>query len=653
MQENYRELFITESAEYLKSISQDLVVLEQNPANSESINNIFRATHSMKGMAASLGLDKLATLSHHMEDVLDGLRSAKLKVTPEMMNVLFSCLDIMQTLVDEVQTKQDTNVDISPYLEALKQFLSGEEGKGAPAQAAEAEMDSVDFTEIERQVIKNARDNGYNTYAIKISIAKDCMLKPARVFIIMNHLDKMGEIIKSNPSAEDLELGKFGTSFLVVLITKEAAQAVQQELFTVSEVDDIRIGEVDASAPVQQKAAPAASGAPAPATVSYVKKIQSMRISVDRLDKIMNLTGELITAKTRLTEIVQAHKIEPLQDAMFFVERLISSLQDEVMQTRLLPIAYVLDTFPRMVRDLAQKENKDIAFEISGSEIELDRLILDELGELLTHLLRNAVDHGIETAQERSLLKKDPQAKIMLRVSRERGKIFIEISDDGKGVSFDAVRRIALEKGLISQEEASHLDEKAVLDLLTLPGFSTKEKATALSGRGVGLDVVKAKAEALGGRLDFDTKEGVGSRFILMLPLTVAIIKALMIKVCGQTYIIPLVNVREIVKISPGDIKPVQNFEMVRIRDEVIPVIRLQKELYPFQENPVVPKRLTMVIIETKSKGAGVIVDEVLGEQEIVVKPLGVPLKRIKGITAATVMGNGRVALILDVIGLK
>ena len=469
----------------------------------------------------------------------------------------------------------------------------------------------------------------------------------------MNHLDKMGEVIKSNPSAEDLELGRFGNSFIIVFITKESAQVVQQELFTVSEVDDVQIGEVDVSVPVQSKGAPAVAGVAAPAVVSYVKKIQSMRISVDRLDKIMNLTGELITAKTRLMQIIQAHKIEPLQDAMFFVERLISNLQDEVMQTRLLPIAYVLDTFPRMVRDLAQKENKDIAFEISGSEIELDRLILDELGELLTHLLRNAVDHGIETAQERSRLKKDPQAKIMLKVSRERGKIFIEISDDGRGVSFEAVRRVALDKGLISQEEASHLDEKAVLDLLTMPGFSTKEKATALSGRGVGLDVVKAKAEALGGRLDFDTREGIGSRFILMLPLTVAIIKALMIKVSGQVYLIPLVNVREIVKISPGDIKPMQNFEMVRIRDEVIPVIRLQKELYPSQEAPAAPKRLTMVIIETKFKGAGVIVDEVIGEQEIVVKPLGVPLKRIKGITAATVMGNGRVALILDVIGLR
>ncbi|MFA5117037.1 MAG: Hpt domain-containing protein, partial [Candidatus Omnitrophota bacterium] len=352
MQENYRELFITESAEYLKSISQDLIVLEQNPADNEAINNIFRAAHSMKGMAASLGLDKLAGLSHHLEDVLDGLRSAKLKITPELMNILFSCLDIMQTLVDEVQTKQDTNVDINPYIEALNQFLSGEGPSGAPARAEEAETDSVDFTEIERQVIKNAKDNGYSTYCIKISIAKDCMLKPARVFIVMSHLDKMGEIIKSNPPAEDLELGKFGNSFIIVLITKEPAQAVQQELFTISEVDDVRLGEVDASTPLQPKGAPAApAGASAPQAVSYIKKIQSMRISVDRLDKIMNLTGELITAKTRLNEIVQSHKIEPLQDAMFFVERLISNLQDEVMQTRLLPIAYVLDTFPRMVRD--------------------------------------------------------------------------------------------------------------------------------------------------------------------------------------------------------------------------------------------------------------------------------------------------------------
>jgi len=374
----------------------------------------------------------------------------------------------------------------------------------------------------------------------------------------------------------------------------------------------------------------------------------------------MNLTGELITAKTRLLEIIQSYKIEPLADAMFFIERLISNLQDEVMQTRLLPIAYVLDAFPRMVRDLAHKENKDVAFEISGSEIELDRLILDELGELVTHLLRNAIDHGIESPQERQRLNKDPQGKISLRVSRERGKIFIDISDDGRGVSFEAVKRTAVERGIISKEEAPKLDEKGVLDLLTLPGFSTKQKATDLSGRGVGLDVVKAKAEALGGRIDFESTPGVGSRFILTLPLTVAIIKALLVRVSGEVYIIPLVNVREIVKVMESQVKPLQNFEMVRIRDEIIPIIRLRKELYTGQDSTAQQsgatgqnKKLTIVIIETKNKGAGVVVDEVLGEQEIVVKPLGVPLKRIKGITAATVLGNGRVALILDVLGLK
>ena len=378
---------------------------------------------------------------------------------------------------------------------------------------------------------------------------------------------------------------------------------------------------------------------------------------MERLDKIMNLMGELSIAKIRLGQIVQTCKVESLEEVSFALDRLISALQDEVMQTRLLPVAYILDAFPRVVRDVSKKQNKDVELEIIGSEIELDRVVLDEISDPLLHLVRNAIDHGIESPQERAAKKKDPKGKLFIRVSRQKGQIYIEVGDDGQGVDFEAVKAVAISKQLISAEEAAGMDEKKVLDLISLPGFSTSKTITDISGRGVGLDVVKSKIEALGGRVDFESKKDQGSRFILTLPLTLAIIKAMLVRVEDEIFAVPLMNIRETIKIKITEIKFLQSFEVMKVREEVIPIIRLNKELgiakSQKQGESVDDGRISLVIVEYGKKALGLVVSQVLGEQDIAVKPLGSLIKRTKGIAGATILGDGRVALILDIMSIR
>ena len=642
MQDNvYRELFLTESAEYLKIMSQCLVKLEKNPSDSDSLNEVFRCLHTIKGMSATMGFDKISQLSHATENLLDELRNKRIKATSAIIDKLFASVDILEGLVEEVRLKQPSKIDIAPSLSNLKRFLPSDEIK---EEFLEPSWESLEFSEPERQMFRQMGSEGANILQIKIALAADCAMKQARAIMVLMDLARLGEVIKSLPSAEELEEGRFGLSFIVILISKEKIDIIRQELLNILEVQDIEIRPLEAS-----------FAGPIPAdkyaVSSYVKKIQSMRVSVDRLDKIMNLVGELTIAKIRLLQISKNCNLDPLDEIVFFIGRLTSSLQDEITQTRLLPIAYILDTFPRMVRDLAKNDNKDIDFQIIGSEIELDRVILDEISNPLMHLLRNAVDHGIEPPEERKRLKKDPRGKITIRVSRERGQIFITVADDGRGIDFEAVKRQARIKALLNDEEIAKLDEKAILDLLTLPGFSTSEKVTEVSGRGVGLDVVKSKIETLGGRLDFQTQPKAGSQFILMLPLTVAIIKAMLVKVQDETYAIPLMNIRETIKIDEGEIKLIQNFEVIKVRDEIIPILRLEEEL-GLGSQALKEVKISVVIIEVGNKGVGLVVTKVLGEQDIVVKPLGAIVKKTKGIAGATILGDGNVALILDVMGL-
>lgn len=646
MQDSYSEIFLSESQEYLNSISKCLVKLEKDPTDLESLNEIFRCIHTLKGMSATMGFEKLAQLSHQMEDLLDELRSQRKKVTSKIIDTFFVCLDTLERLIEDIRLKRESKIDISGPVEGLKKFLSVQEKE---EKVLPSEFESIEFSDTEMKILKEARDKGFNIFKVRVLLVKDCVMKEARAFIVIMELKRIGQVIKSSPSLEDLKEGRFELTFIVILATKESPELIREELLSIGEVEEVNV--------VGIELLPDRTTTVSPQAPSYIKKIQSMRIPVERLDKIMNLMGELAIAKMRLMQTAQDYKIGILQEITSSVDRLTSSLQDEIMQTRLLPIAYILEAFPRLVRDLARSRNKEADLQILGSEIELDRVALDEIGDPLVHLVRNAIDHGIESPEERKALKKNPRGKILIKISRQKGQIFIEVTDDGKGVDFAGVRKTALGKGLISEEEAKELDKARVLDLICLPGFSTSKIVTEVSGRGVGLDIVKSKTEALGGGLDFETKAGLGSNFILTLPLTLAIIKAMLVKVGEEIFGIPLMSVRETIKIKADQIKTLQNFAVVKVRDEVIPIIRLHKELGISDSSQLdkrgLDERVSLVIVEYGPKSIGLVVSQVLGEQDIVVKPLGSLIKKTKGVSAATILGDGRVALILDIMSLR
>lgn len=649
MQDSYREIFLTESQEYLKNISSCLVRLEANPADLESLNEIFRCTHTLKGMSATMGYDKIAELSHQMEDLLDELRSQRKAVTSEIIDTLFACVDILEQAIQDVRLKQDSKINISACILSLKRF-STEDRSPAKEKSGQKSGETIELSDADLARIKEARDRGQNVFKIRVTIAQSCLMKEARAFLIITHLKRFGEILHAAPSLEDLNAARFDNFFTIILASGEKQGLIREDLLNISEVEDIAIGLADIKPrPAQGSAQPAQE-------VSYIKRIQSMRIPVQRLDRIMNLTGELTIAKIQLMQIVQSHKAKALEEISITLDRLTSTLQDEIMQTRLLPASYILDAFNRVVRDLSKRQNKEVELEISGGDIELDRIVLDEIGDPLIHLLRNAIDHGIEAPEERIVKGKNPKGKISLIVSRQKGQIYIEVIDDGKGVDLAAVRQSALEKGLLSEAEAASLDEKKVLDLIAMPGFSTAKEVTDISGRGVGLDVVKIKIESLGGRLDFETKQDKGTRFLLTLPLTLAIIKAMLVKVQQEILAVPLMNIRETIKLRPDEIKLVQNFQVVKVRDEVMPILRMDKELdipITAPDEDAGGQEIPLVIIEYERKALGLVVSKIVGEQDIVVKPLPAFVKKTKGIAGATILGDGKVALILDIMSLR
>lgn len=684
MQDSYREIFLSESQEYIDNINGCLVKLEENPRDLNSLNEIFRCTHTLKGMSATMGYDKIAQISHQMEDLLDELRGQKKFVTSHIIDTLFAGVDLLEKLLQEVRLNQESKTDISACMEALKNLLR-EEIPPEPSAAAGIEagktpfsaLDEVEFAETELVKFKKAKENGFNVFKIQITLSENCPMKEARAFLVITNLKRRGEILAALPSLDALKEGKFDRSFLIVLAVKEKSETIRQELMGVSEVDNVTISPAqikpqassipEPAHPQETASLPSAviippggagsAGAQTEQPSSYLKKIQSIRIPVQRLDKIMNFMGELAISKIRLVQIVQSLKIQELEEISFTLDHLTSALQDEIMQTRLLPVAYILDNFTRVVRDLARRKNKEIDLEIIGSEIELDRVVLDEIGDPLIHLLRNSIDHGLETPEERRSKGKNPKGKISIQVTRQKGHISIEVADDGRGVDFAAVGRKAVEKGLIPEQEASNLDAKRVLEILTMPGFSTAKEITDTSGRGVGLDVVKVKIESLGGRLDFETKIDLGTKFLLTLPLTLAIIKAMLVKVRQEILAVPLMNIRETIKVRPEEIKMVQHFEVINVRDEVIPIIRMEKELgisaNVEQDTAGLKEAVSLVIIEYEKKALALLVNQIIGEQDIVVKPLPGFVKKTKGIAGATILGNGRVALILDIMSLK
>lgn len=667
----YLSMFLEESIDNLQTLNESLLELEQNPEDVNKLNEIFRVAHTIKGMAATMGFAQMAELTHKMEDVLAKFREGELKVNQRVVTVLFECLDILETMVNNISEDTKEEVEITQIISALEGISKGEiaqviDAKGLEAETVE-EKDSnkILLNEYDNNIIKQATYKGYNAYEIKIILSQNTLLKSARAFLIFKSLEESGEIIKSIPVTEDLESENFDFEINLVYVTSKAKQEIFDTLVNISEIQEVHVSAVEMSnTPVieekpeikkEEKAAiePVRENkkinldknANDKGAMVHKKAHQSVRVDLERLDKFMNMVSELVIHRTRLEQISGSYKLNDLNETLEQVARTTSDLQDLVMKIRMLPLDSVFNRFPRLIRDLSVELGKEMELVIEGADTELDRTVIDEIGEPLIHLIRNAADHGIEPTETRLAKGKNAVGKIKLTAYQEGTKAVIKVEDDGAGLNVDRIKSKAERIGI----NTDGMSENDIKNLIMVEGFSTNDKVTDISGRGVGMDVVKTKITALGGTLDVVSEPDKGSSFIIRLPLTLQIIQALLVKVANETMAISLGYIDRVIDFKEDMLKKTNSKEVIIYRGNVIPFIRVSEKLEI--ECETTAKRF-VVIVKVGEKTVGLLVDGLLGQQEIVIKHLGKTLSKLKEYIGATILGDGLVTLILDVASL-
>lgn len=644
----YLSLFLEESKENIENLNQAMLELEKDPDNIELISEIFRYAHTLKGMAATMGYNNVSELTHSMENILDKLRNRELQANTELVTVLFECVDTLEHMIDNISQGREEHIDTSSVISRLNSAKNAD-----IQQKSFVKPESMDFNTYDINILNEAKNRLYNAFEIIVGLRKDCQLKSARAYLVFNNLQLYGEIVKSNPPAESLEKEEFDQTISLIYLTQREKSFVKGVIDNISEIEYCSIDEVEYKienssasneAFVNQKVQEEKAVVE---TQGTNKKLgQSVRVDLDRLDKFMNLVGELVIHRTRLEQISASNHVTELNETLEQVGRITSDLQDLVMKVRMIPLDRVFNRLPRMVRDLSTELGKDINFVIKGQETELDRTVIDELGESIVHLLRNAVDHGIESREERLSAGKSPTGNITVTAYQEGNKAVIKVEDDGKGIDVERIKKKAASSG-ISIEGLSDAD---IINLIFLEGFSTKDKVTDVSGRGVGMDVVRTKVTSIGGSIDVRSELQKGTTFIVYLPLTLSIIQALLVKVASETFAISLGFIEKVISINKDDIKYSNNREVIVYRDEIIRVVRLSRKLN--LKDSLDASGGYIVIVKIGDKKVGLMVDTLVGQQEIVIKPLGKSLKGLKEYVGATILGDGRITLILDVVAI-
>ncbi|MCL6612875.1 MAG: chemotaxis protein CheA [Peptococcaceae bacterium] len=667
-------VFMEELEEKIQSINDNVLLLEKDGGSPEVIQEIFRAAHTIKGSSAVMGFEKMAGLTHEIENLFDRLRQGTMEVNTHLVDVLFEALDNLKMLKDEI-TGNARDVQVEDVLHKLRAILKtgdGEEsagnghGAGSGSSPQAGGPDRLD--EVIGDMIREAEVRGFQAYWINVDIDSGCQMKNVRAFLVFETLQQIGEIIKSDPPAEDIQEGRYDRGFSLVLITKEDAGQVKNLLMSIAEVNSVDIvqlesGETDgypgaASEGGRQEEDVGDIGRRAAAAGPEKNAIKTVRVDVQKLDNLMNLVSELVIDRTRLDRFVDIFEnkygseelVENIVEISNHLGQITTDLQDEIMKARMLPVATVFNRLPRMVRDIAQKLGKEIDFIVEGKETELDRNVIEIIGDPLIHLIRNAIDHGIESPEERLRLGKPRKGRVVLKASYVESHIVITITDDGRGMDVEKIKKKALEKGLVKSDALARMSTREALDLIFMPGFSTAEEVSDVSGRGVGMDIVRNQIEQINGAVEYSSEVGRGTIFQIKLPLTLVIIRALMVGMGDQVYAFPLSNVMETLAIKESDIKFIRHSEVIVVRGSVLPLVRLAG-LFQI-ESRTEDGRLYVVVLGSGNRRVGVVVDKLIGEQEIVIKSLGSYLGQMTGLSGATILGDGRVALIIDAKGI-
>ncbi|OXS75326.1 chemotaxis protein CheA [Lysinibacillus sp. KCTC 33748] len=677
----YLEMFIEESKDHLQACSEHLLELEKNPDDLAIVGEIFRSAHTLKGMSATMGFEDLADLTHKMENVLDAIRNEKIHVSPEILDVVFESVDHLEEMVMDIANGGDGKRDVSSTVAQLKRIELGEEAipevVGTTETPTTAVASTLEYDGFEQTVISQSAEQGFNAFEISVKLREDCLLKAARVFMVFEILEKDGEVIKSSPSVEKLEDEQFDQQFYVAFVTKESAEDMQKKIMKVSEVDEVivaaiepkqhsekeqAIQEVAATATVEVEVKPATvpeknNAAPKPATAAAPAKAdkshapvgnKTIRVNIDRLDILMNLFEELVIDRGRLQSIATEVNHGELNETVERMSRVMGDLQTIILTMRMVPVETVFNRFPKMIRQLSRDLNKKINLEIIGAETELDRTVIDEIGDPLVHLIRNSVDHGIENPTTRLAKGKPEEGTVVLRAYHSGNYVFIEIEDDGAGINREKVLAKAISKGIVTQEQSYSMSDKQINELILASGFSTADVISDVSGRGVGLDVVKTTIESLGGNISIESTQDVGSVFSIQLPLTLSIISVMLVEIEKEIYAIPLSSIIETSIIRSSEIMNAHNQKVIDFRGKVVPLVFLEEIFEVPRKEPQGDEFHSVVIVRKGEKLAGLVVDSFIGQQEIVLKSLGNYLTNIFAISGATILGNGKVALIVD-----
>lgn len=654
-QEEYKKLFFQEADDFLQQMNKNLLVLEKDAKNIKAIDAIFRAAHTLKSMSASMGYEFVADLSHKMEDLLAAIRTGSVVVSEEIVDCLFSSFDHLDKMIQGISEGKKPSAP-PPSLE--KKLITFSQTIAAIPE--ERVSKDLTLTRFEKHSLFSAGEDGKTAYLLKVLLEENCALKSARAFMLFRHLHALGEVLKAVPQMSEIEKEKFDREFSCVLVTDQPEFVVQNSAMELLEIEAVEVKRIEILSEWGKTTFDEIVEEEEDASLSQevLRTIQTVRVDVKTLDKLMNLVEELAITKLRLFDLTEELKHPELNSVFEVLHRITEDLQTEVMKSRLVPVSQVFDRFPRLVRDLAKKQDKKVSFRIEGGDIELDRTVLDKVGDCIVHLLKNAVDHGIEGKAQRTENNKKETAQLTLLARREKSHVYICVKDDGRGMDKEAIKKAALLKGMATADDLNKMSDDDIFLLTAKAGFSTKETVTEVSGRGVGLDVVKEAAENIGGHVLIESQKNVGTQVTLRLPLTTAVVKALLVSVYDRVFALPISNIVEIVIKKTEEIKTIDGQESIQHRDKILPIIRLEKTLLLLAEkdNQKIidddagsDKQHIVVIVEFGSKSFGVVVQKLINQQDIVIKQLTKELKGVKGFAGATILGDGSVALVLDV----
>ncbi|MCB1215783.1 chemotaxis protein CheW [bacterium] len=792
----YMDMFAAESREHLQALNQSLLKFEQDTEDIDIVNEIFRSAHTLKGMSATMGFNDVAELTHNMENLLTPVRQSEMKASDETIELLFNCLDALESMIDAHIEQVEHDVDISglvsqmaamaqgvagtakqlaasgsepaveqsqggypaPIGEDLLQQISTSVNNGMPAMHVHVNiseacemlnvrgymaiaslkeqgsilhcvpdeevivngegarsfdlllltdsqpegltemLDSIseisssscvpfgstvrhpgmtDMAEIfglspnEMDLIRHGLEDGLRAIYVTVTLEEECVLKSARIFMVHRALEESGEIVFVNPTVEEIEADNFGSTVHFMAITDQSEENINEGLSKVSELASHSVLVIDteekkqaepepqAMATAGQAAAASAAGSKASTPQQAqaqqqargnekVRHAQTIRVDTERLDMLLNLVGELVIGKTRLHQLAQDTRNREMSDSIEHFGQVVFDLQSVVMQTRMVPIETVFNRFPRMIRDLAKSRDKKISLEMSGAETEMDRTVIDEIGDPLVHLIRNSVDHGLESPAEREAAGKDPEGNLHLAAFHEGSNVFIQIRDDGRGIDPDIIRKKAVEKGIISQDAAAKLSNQEAIELIFEPGFSTAEQITDISGRGVGMDAVRSKIDYLNGEVNMTSEKGKGTVVTIKLPLTLAIVQAQLVDIAREVFAIPLAYIEETLKVRSEDIKRANQKDVIMLRGDILPLVYM-RELLGSPPSDERADSMFVIVVASGKQRVGLVADRPLAQMEIVIKSLGRFLQEAPYMAGGTILGDGRVALILDV----